>query len=383
MKPKLLLISPAPPPYSGQEKLTLLLLRSRLADAFDITHMDTGIKQTNNENRGVMTIGKGLQFVGQMLHLIREILRCRPDVAYVPLAQNRTGMIKYGFFILLLSFFRVPVCSHLGGAHFDHYYANESRLMQFFLHRVFKKIRTLIARGDGQRAQFRDVYDPENVRVIPIPYIMEQKDLPPSFAEPEQGRTVRILFLGLISKAKGALDLVEAAGQMQREGVQVRLTLAGEILRQEKNIMHVDSPADMEAVLRQMLRQMNLEKATSLPGFLDEAGKKKVFAEHDVFVFPSYSESGPFVVFEAIAHGLPVVATPVGILPEVFQHGRDMLFCEPGNADSIVKQLRTLLESPGLGRSLASNALECVQRNCSLESFEEKMIQACRATLGH
>jgi len=111
-------------------------------------------------------------------------------------------------------------------------------------------------------------------------------------------------------------------------------------------------------------------------GFSDEVrftGKtldiEKVLACTDVFLLPSATESFGLAALEAMAHGVPVIASRVGGLPEVVRHGVDG-FLEPlGDVDAMADDALTLLRDPVLRKRLGASA-----RTRALLTFEEKPI---------
>jgi glycosyltransferase involved in cell wall biosynthesis len=73
-------------------------------------------------------------------------------------------------------------------------------------------------------------------------------------------------------------------------------------------------------------------------------------------VLPSYYEGVPMALLEAMAHGLPVVTTPVGGIPEIVSDQVEGLLTRPGEHDQLVGALRTLIEDERLRLALGRNA---------------------------
>lgn len=83
----------------------------------------------------------------------------------------------------------------------------------------------------------------------------------------------------------------------------------------------------------------------------DELGKI------DVLVVPSiWYENTPLVIYSAFAAGIPVVATNLGGMAEVVNHGENGLLFEPGDPDDLARQLRRLTDEPGLLEELSNHA---------------------------
>jgi 2-deoxystreptamine N-acetyl-D-glucosaminyltransferase/2-deoxystreptamine glucosyltransferase len=81
-----------------------------------------------------------------------------------------------------------------------------------------------------------------------------------------------------------------------------------------------------------------------------------VLASLDVLVLPSVYEEMGSVLTEAMAAGLPVVASDVGGIPEVVRHGETGLLVPPGDVDALAAALDRVVAEPGLRDRLAAGA---------------------------
>jgi glycosyltransferase involved in cell wall biosynthesis len=87
----------------------------------------------------------------------------------------------------------------------------------------------------------------------------------------------------------------------------------------------------------------------------------------DIFVLPSYSEGVSLALLEAMAAGLPVIATAVGGLTEVVRDGDNGLLIPPRDAGALAEALTRLLKSPDLAKKLGQNARKHVREHYSLD----------------
>jgi glycosyltransferase involved in cell wall biosynthesis len=92
-----------------------------------------------------------------------------------------------------------------------------------------------------------------------------------------------------------------------------------------------------------------------------------VLAAADVFVLPSRSEASPNSVIEAMAAGLPVVATSVGGIPELVTDGRTGRLVPPGDPSALAQALVDLLDHPGHAAELGRAARARIERTASFE----------------
>jgi glycosyltransferase involved in cell wall biosynthesis len=74
----------------------------------------------------------------------------------------------------------------------------------------------------------------------------------------------------------------------------------------------------------------------------------RLYAEADIFVFPTLADCAPLSVPEAMAAALPVVTTDVGAIPEMVRDGEQGFIVRPGDADALAAAILRLVQSPEL-----------------------------------
>ena len=112
---------------------------------------------------------------------------------------------------------------------------------------------------------------------------------------------------------KGHLTLVEALAHVADRPW--RLTCYGSL----------DRDPDLVVALRRRIAEYGLAERTTLAGAVDDATLQAAFADAEVLVHPAYYEGYGMVLAEAIAHGLPIVATGGGAVPETVPAGAGIL----------------------------------------------------------
>ncbi|MGY1680941.1 glycosyltransferase family 4 protein [Geodermatophilus sp. SYSU D01176] len=146
----------------------------------------------------------------------------------------------------------------------------------------------------------------------------------------------RIGYVGRLAPQKRADLLVEAFGR----------------LRGPASLVVVGDGPDRERVhaLAAGLPRVHLT------GFVEHTAVPAVLASLDVLVLPSAYEEMGSVLTEALASGLPVVASDVGGIPEVVRHGVTGLLLPPGDVDALAAALDRLVADPGLRARLSAGA---------------------------
>lgn len=137
---------------------------------------------------------------------------------------------------------------------------------------------------------------------------------------------------------------------------------------------------DLEHTVERLGLSGNVEflgHRTDVPSLLGQSG---------VFVFPSMMEAAPNAVIEAMAAGLPIVASDAGGIPEVIAHERNGLLVKPGDPAALARSLLRLLDAPDLAAGFARTAREDVAKRFSFErmvkAFEDLYLRELRQRTG-
>jgi len=155
---------------------------------------------------------------------------------------------------------------------------------------------------------------------------------------PDQGR---VLYAGGITPGKRVLDLVEATARVPRAS----LRLAG------------GAPdRTYAAAVTERIRELELEGRAALLGQLDAGRLLDEYRRAAVLVLPSAQETSPMVIAEAMAAGVPVVATRVGGVPHLVDDGRTGFLVEVGDTDALAQRVAELLGDERTRRSFAAAA---------------------------
>ena len=106
---------------------------------------------------------------------------------------------------------------------------------------------------------------------------------------------------------------------------------------------------------------------------------RRLFAEADVFVFPTRGDCLPLAVMEALTAGLPVVTTRVGALPEAVTHGETGWIVPPDDAPALTSALTLLIADPALRRRLSRNAEAAGAARFNAATNYGRLIEAVQA----
>ena len=237
----------------------------------------------------------------------------------------------------------------------------------------FPRFRLAIRTADGAHAYSRDVWNllqlkygmaPEQVAYIPNG--VEQR----FFAHPRQyarGETLRLLYAGTWLDQRGIFYIRDAMLRLVQRIPGLKLTIAGP-----------GAPAE------EVMRFFGPQLATNIDvrPIIAAGSMQELYAEHDIFVFPSLMEGLPSVLLEAMASGMPVITAETCGMPDVVQDGYNGLLVPPADADALEDAIARLAGSEELREQLGCVAQESMKRyewSSAAQKLEDLFLRVVRA----
>lgn len=161
-----------------------------------------------------------------------------------------------------------------------------------------------------------------------------------------------ILTVARISPQKGLTYLVKAAHIIVNEKMLKNVKFVIEYFSSEKNY---------EEKIREMVKKYNLENNFIFVGNIPYNEMPKYYSAADIFVLPSITEALGIVILEALAMGIPVIASNVGGIKDIIAHGYNGLLVNPKDPVGLVKAIMQVLFDEELKRRLIKGGLATVQ----------------------
>jgi glycosyltransferase involved in cell wall biosynthesis len=247
-----------------------------------------------------------------------------------------------------------PYIFHLHGGGFSSFYEDSGWLARRLIRSTLQHAAVVIALSEQWRERLLRICPIARVEVlhnaVAVPDIQELRR--------RDGRDSTLLFLGHVLRDKGVYDLVRAFAKVANKFPRAKLVLGG--------------IGDLEGV-QQLAAQLEISERLSCPGWLEPDRKSAALASSLIFVLPSYAEGMPMALLEAMSWGLPVIATPVGGIPQVVDHEVNGLLVAAGDTDGLAAQIERLLADPALRERLGARARARVETDFSLRDALERL----------
>jgi glycosyltransferase involved in cell wall biosynthesis len=363
------MVGPVPPPYGGVGAVFQSFLDSELKDHFRITVVDTSKKDAReivSDSR--VSLRDGLYLGKTLADLMLKLLRERPDVAFLtPVGDH--SLLREAACVWLLKFSGARVVCQFHARYEGELFVTGRPWARRFLGPLLSRADRILVLSEGLRRYFTPDFQSSRMGVLTnfvdaAPYL----SLP--VPRPRRDR-LTVFFLGRLSEPKGVWDLLETVTAVTAAIPNARFVLGGT----------AEFPAVEAAILR-YTAEHGLADRVDFPGILTGERKLAAFAAADCFCLPSHLENQPVVLLEAMAAGLPIVATRVGTIPEIVADGREGILIPPRDRTALTGALIRLLSDPELRVTMGARGQARVKMEFDRPVVVKRLVQELAALAG-
>jgi glycosyltransferase involved in cell wall biosynthesis len=347
---RVLVVGKGPPDHGGIPTFIDTLLHSELAHEHDLTFLNVARQGTTEGGRA--SAGNLIRTVADAL-AVRRAAR-RHDVVHIQSAL--APMVTVARASLLAWAARragtaVVVHAH-GGNIGDWLQGPHGRWRPAFLRLAMRPADRVVAVWTAGERVLRSVLDPAKVTLVENGVPLDDFR-PAGFKSSRlEHRVPRVLYAGLLTPRKGVLDLFAASRLLADRGVEHELHVVGgmpdEGPEAEQQVLDAAGGDHVRLLGRRPPEQM-----------------ADAYAEADVFVLPSWWEAMPLTVLEAMASGLPVIATDVGDVARAVDHGVTGFVVPPRAPEQLADALEKLLRDEGQRNAMGAAGRDRVAQRFS------------------
>lgn len=288
----------------------------------------------------------------------------RPQLLHVHMAE-RGSVVRKGALMALARLLGIPVVLHLHAGQFHEQFERAGPVQRWLLRAVIGLAGEMVVLGSFYRDFAVRTFSGLGTRISILPNAVPAPVQAPDHVHP--GPT-RLLFLGRLVPVKGLPVLFEALAQPALKEREWTLTVVGDGER-----VHYED----------LVAKHGLTRRVRFTGWLHQDACRRELAAADVLVQPSFAEGLPMAVLEAMAHALPVVATPVGSVADAVTEGETGLIVPTGAPSALADALVRLIDDADLRRRLGTRARAEYERQFTLALYTERLLDIYRRNARH
>jgi glycosyltransferase involved in cell wall biosynthesis len=323
---KILMIGSAPDVHGGISTVVKVYHAHGLFERWDAEYLATHCNGTRAR--------KALRAASSWSAFAARLLARRVGLLHVHIASDASFWRK-ALFVLPARLLGVPYILHVHAGDFADYHARCGSLGRAMIARVYRGAEVVIALSEECKRELRSVVPEMRVEVVGNPI-----GIPPAAAPLDRGPPT-VLFLGVVLERKGVDDLLHAWPTVRAAIPGARLVLGGS--------------GEVERA-RALAERLGIADCVETPGWIGDDDKPPLLEQAWALALPSRREALPMAVLEAMAAGVPVVASRVGAIPEAVQDGESGLLVDTGDPEGLAAALIEMLGDPRRRRSLGRAA---------------------------
>lgn len=334
----ILAVGMLPPPIGGQALMFKRAIQA-LPKHYDLRVIDTQFQKNLGES-GSFSVRKVLHFLALLFgKMIPLVFTKKFDILYYCLSgPSIFGLIKDLIFLGLLRARARRTVYHFHGAGGVAFLMRSNALLRVWARLVLFKP-DLVLRPPGATSD--DAALCKAKREIIVNNGIE--DPIAMFSEPARkwpDGELSFAFVGLITEDKGVFDLVEIARLLRDSGRRFTMSIVGE-----------GTPKEV-ASLQDLIRRYDLTEFVRLPGVLVGQQKFKLLQETTVYLFPTYfrAETQPTAIMEALALGVPVVASDWRAINTIIDQSVNGYIVPPRDPAASYRAIETILTEGRIDR---------------------------------
>ena len=246
-----------------------------------------------------------------------SVLAFNSKIEIVHIHTSSEGSFYRKYVLLRIArLFKKKVVIHIHSGRFLQFYLSSNKFVKKAINNSINNADCLAVLSQSWEKKYRNSFSPCKVDVIPN-LISKPIDSDNNAAKNSK---IKIIYLGKIFQAKGIYDLLDCIFenyQYYYENVSFAIAGNGE---EEKTRIY---------------REKDTKGIIDFTGWINDEQKNKLLKESDILILPSYSEGLPVSILEAMSFKMPIIASPVGGIPEIVSNNVNGKFVTPGNKKEI------------------------------------------------
>lgn len=361
----IVVLSQLPPPTHGSTVMTRMLVDVLVSSGESVWLFDKGFSRSLSDI-GQLSGRKLLRALGLPLKLALDLLVRKPKIAIVFLNPARSAFLVDWLLTEILRFARVPYVVYLHGRGFAEL-GQSSRLLALLVRRVFRGSKRAILLSARLFGDIESACSRQKVMTIPNALPLDQQ-LQATERRATGGR-VTFLYLSNFVAEKGAAQVLELARRTRDLSDRICFILAGGI-----------SDPDHYSQLTIDVEQHGLRGFVTVGGPVYADEKRRLFASADVFLFPSRYRLETFglVNLEAMAAGLPIIASDVGGVADVVLDGSTGFVVPADDIAQWERRIRELAGDEPLRQRMGAEGRRHYEQTFTAGRFKENWQHALR-----
>lgn len=296
---------------------------------------------------------------------------------YLLIGLSRVSFLRDLLFIWTAYFFRRRVVLHVHTGGYRVFFDAQSNWVKRIIVATLMRANAIIILGESLRKQFDFLPGAkEKLFVVPNCALVENKQENLKKKEILGSEPIRLLYLSNLIESKGYLDCLEAVRILHYErNIPVDFSLCGGAVPHKFSFGQKTEQEILDHFFEQV-ESKELRKIVKYYGVVTGTEKEWFFINSHLLVLPTYYawEGQPISIIEALAFGMPVIATPYRGIPEQVINNYNGFLVDAQSPIEIANKIEKLWKEPNLYKEMSINATEHFERYFTQQKHLDKLL---------
>lgn len=263
------------------------------------------------------------------------------ESVHIHTSSEGSFLRKY-LLIKIARLFKKKIVFHIHSGRFLEFYNRSNNIVKNAIEDCINNSDCLAVLSNSWKEKYEKIFNPQKVTVVP-------NLIPKPLEEAKNFNTtphIKIIYLGKIFAAKGIFDLLDVIkGNYDDLSNKASFIIAGS---GEEEKTHIYKKIDKYNII-------------NFTGWVDPEEKKNLLSTSDILVLPSYSEGLPVSILEAMSYKMPIIATPVGGIPEIVENETNGRLITPGNKTELFESIMYYINDKRLIKEHGLNSYKKIE----------------------
>ncbi|MDO8611191.1 MAG: glycosyltransferase family 4 protein [bacterium] len=338
---KILMLGPARNVKGGISTLVNNYFNAGLLSFVDCKYIGTMI------DRGtLLKLFIALKALVQFLFLVWSY-----DIIHLHMASG-SSFYRKAVFARLSILFKKKLIIHIHGAKFkEFFHEDSSERRKKLIRHILNSANLIIALSESWKITLQGITD------TPVTVLYNSIEVCPENNNKDYSLK-NVSFFGRLGQRKGVYDLI---------------SILPDLLKKHNDaVFYICGDGDIDEI-RKICKKYIVNGQIHIPGWVDKKVKEQILNLTTVFVLPSYYEGLPMAMLEAMAHGIAIVSTCVGGIPELVKEGYNGFILFPGDKENLLFSLERLLDSYELRKNMGNNSYKMIDEKFDIKRNLEQL----------
>ena len=352
------ILGPAFPSIGGIATHVENLFHSSLNDAFSLIFIRTMSRKHGHPDYIIEKVWMKIFRILKDLFILNRILMTkRPDLVHINSSLNSGAFWRDALYILSCKIWRRRILLQLHGGYLKEFVDTHPSVLVPIIRWILCMPEKVAVLSKLQKHPFKTFYLNSHISVIPnmirhTEYRLNSNSR--NVSRLPDKKVIVVFIASHLTEEKGVMEFLQAAVLLNRRKGGLHFVIVG--------------GGEKESEMRRFCRDNHMEEQTSFMGFVNKKQVIRILNASDIFVLPSYSEGFPMVILEAMAAGLPIVATKVGAVPEIIEEGSNGFLVRIKDANDLYHKVSVLVGNKNLRLKMGKKNMSQVAERYSIDS---------------